>query len=117
MKISKKELKPSFNIAKTKEEINIKKEANKAEKKVAQDISKIMTINSGAKLFDPTDLRVKDSRVEIKTAITAKQIIVTEKMLDKLLKQSARVGKNPVLLLNFQNSKLNIKKWILTPLE
>lgn len=97
--------------------INIKLEANKEEKKLAKLMNGKRTINSGSKLFDPADIKLDDYIIDLKTAFKQKQIIVNEKMLKKILSESDRVGKKPLIMLNFPNSKLRIKKWIIVPYE
>lgn len=99
------------------DDINIKKVANKEEEKIAKLLGGRKTIKSGAVKFDPADISLADSIVEIKSALKQKQIIVKESMLNKLLKESMRVGKEPVMILNFSKSDLRIKKWILIPYE
>ena len=98
-------------------ELNIKKEANNQERKIAKAIGGINTIKSGGYIFDPADIRLEDSIVEVKNALKSKQIIIKEEMLGKLLKESNRVGKNPIMILNFPYSNLRIKKWIIIPYE
>lgn len=97
--------------------INIKLESNKEEKKLAKLMNAKQTINSGAKLFDPADIKLDEYIIDLKTAFKQKQIIINEKMLSKIIVESDRVGKKPLLMLNFPNSKLKIKKWILIPFD
>jgi hypothetical protein len=108
----------SFSITdEVNESSKVKKFSNKEESKIAKSINASTTIQSGAYIFDPADVRLDDFVIEVKSAKTAKQIIVTEKILDKILNESARVGKNPMVMLNFPNTKLRKKKWVVVPYE
>jgi len=96
---------------------NVKKWANKQESKVAKALGARQTINSGVKLFDPADMKLGNNLIELKNAKDQKQIIVTVDMLKKLLAEASRVGKDAVLVLNFPNSDLRIKKWMVLPYD
>ena len=111
-----KKRKESFSISSALPE-DRKKFSNKEEKKIAKEIGGKRTVNSGAKFFDPADIKIEETLIEVKSAQTQRQIIITVDMLDKLITQANRVGKNPVLMLNFPNSKLRNKKWILVPYD
>ena len=117
MKQPKKEAKKKFSLKDFNEinSSNVKKKSIQQERKVVKKINATLTAQSGAKLFDPADIRMVDSIVEVKSALKSKQIIITESMLGKLLSESARVGKNPVLMLNFPNSELRNKMWAMMP--
>lgn len=112
---SKKERK-NFSITEL-NDINIKKEANRQERKIAKKIGGKNTMKSGGFIFDPADIKLEDSIVEVKNVIKSKQLIIKEEMLEKLLKESSRVGKKPIMILNFPYSNLRIKKWVLIPYE
>lgn len=92
---------------------SIKMQANNAE----NDIVKVFqTPNSGSVQGLKTDLFVGNACIDVKTALKAKQIIVSEDMLNKLLDDALEVNKEPVLLLYFPNSNLRQKKWVIRPL-
>lgn len=114
MKIPKNK-KQSFSLVN--KDKNVKVWANKQESKVAKALGARQTINSGVKLFDPADMKLGNNLIELKNAKTQKQIIVTVAMLDKLLSEASRVGKDAVLVLNFPNSNLRIKKWMVFPYD
>lgn len=111
--------KKSFSIEnKLNESGNQKIFSNRQEKKVAKKINAIPTVQSGSRLFDPADIRLTDYVIELKSVLKSKQVIVNEDMLEKILSESARVGKSPMIMLNFPNSKkLRKKIWILVPFK
>jgi len=110
---SKKDKKGSFEFN-TPEET--KTFANKEEKKIAKKIGGKQTINSGAIPFMPGDIYLGNYLIDVKSAKTSKQIIVSEDMLRKLEDDAGVEGKNPVLFLNFPNcEKLKNKQWVLLP--
>lgn len=92
--------------------------ANKQEKIIAKKIGGKLTVNSGALRFMPGDIYLGKNLIDVKSAKTSKQIIITESMLNKLETDAALKSKNPVLLLNFPNSKeLQNKEWIMFPIR
>ncbi len=114
--IEPKNRKPSYKLN---AEVTIKDFANKQEKKIAKDIKGKLTVNSGAKKFMPGDIYLGSDFIDVKSAKTSNQVIITVDMLNKLEQQAALMRKNPVLMLNFPNSNKRLKniQWVLIPLE
>lgn len=98
-------------------DINVKLEANKQEKNISKLVNGKRTINSGVVFFDPADIKIDEYIIDLKSAIKQKQIIVNESMLNKIILEADRVGKKPLIMLNFPNSNLRIKKWLVVPYE
>lgn len=119
MKQPKKDTKKTFSLKDSGivDSSNVKRKSIQQERKVAKKINAVLTAQSGAKLFDPADIKLVDTIIELKSALKSKQIIITESMLQKLITEGSRVGKNPVLMLNFPVSKLRHKMWALIPFE
>ena len=104
-------------IGKPKEE-SIKSLANKQEKKISKKLSGRQTPNSGSTKFLKGDIYKEDYMIDLKSALTQKQITITEDMLRTLEVNSIRQGKQGVLLLNFPASKkLNSKTWLVIPYD
>ena len=92
--------------------------ANKQEKLIAKKLGGKQTINSGAIPTMPGDIYLGENLIDVKSAKTSKQIIVSEKMLQKLESDANLKHKNPVLLLNFPScDKLKNKQWVLLPVK
>lgn len=92
---------------------SIKKFANNEEKKFAKESGTIRTPASGATTFLKGDSLDSSNMYDLKSTKNS-QIIVTVDMLRKLEKDAFRMGKNPVLVLNFVGkNKLTNSKWYL----
>lgn len=96
------------------DETSNKDRANKQERRI-EDIFR--TPNSGAIAGMKADLFVGDIAIDIKSALKSNQIIITVSMLKKLIDDALESGKNPALLLNFPQSNLIHKEWIMRPLQ
>lgn len=92
---------------------SIKKFANNEEKKFVKESGTIKTPASGATTFLKGDSLDANNMYDLKSTKNS-QIIITVDMLSKLEKDAFRVGKNPVLVLNFAGkNKLVNSKWYL----
>ena len=90
---------------------------NKEEKQFAKKIDGLRTPNSGAIKFIPGDVIKGDYLIDLKST-DKQQIIINEKMIEKIESESGRVGKKPIIILFFRRTKkLRNKKWILMPYE
>lgn len=95
---------------------NIKKLANKEERKFAKETNSMLTPNSGSTPFLKGDMFNGDVLIDMKSALVGKSVTVDEKMLRKLEQDGVRSHKQVALILNFTKSKdLTHKRWILTP--
>jgi hypothetical protein len=93
---------------------SIKKQANKQEKIIAKKLGAKQTPNSGSTPFLKGDMIKGDQVMDIKSALTTNSITITVDMLVKLEQDAIRVGKIPILLLNFPHAKgLIHKMWSL----
>jgi len=106
--------KTSFSINSKK---SIKKTVNKEEKQFAKDIDGFRTPNSGAIKFLPGDVIKGDNIIDLKSTDHT-QIVVNEKMLQKIEHEGQKMSKKPIIILFFRKTKkLKNKKWILMPYE
>lgn len=108
--------KQSFSLSNRGSE-SVKSFANKQERNFAKEIGGKTTPASGGTPHIKGDVLNTSKMFDLKSAKTSNQIIVTEKMLKKLLDDAMRVGRDPVLVLDFPNSELRYKKWVLIPKE
>jgi Holliday junction resolvase len=93
---------------------NVKKFANKREKKLSTDWGIKRTPNSGSLTHFKGDLFSNEQVIDVKST-KSKQVIVTTDMLEKLVDDASQMGRDPVLVLDFPNSKLVHKQWVLMP--
>ena len=101
-------------IPKKRKDQDNKKFSISREKHLAKKFGARRTPNSGATTHFKGDLITLGEIVDIKSA-KGSQIIITIAMLDKLVDDAFRMGREPVLMLDFPNSKLQNKQWILLP--
>lgn len=114
MKKPKHDSKPYRITAKGSE--TVKSFSQKREGEFAKEIGGRLTPNSGSTPHTKGDVLSTDKMFDLKST-KSNQIIVTVSMLKKLLDDASRVGRDPVLVLDFPNSDLKNKKWICIPIE
>lgn len=97
---------------------SVKSYANKEEKRSTEKITKAMKQpNSGASKFLKGDITYENSMMDLKSTKSA-QIIISEKMLEKLESDGVTTGKKPALVLNFTHAKrLRNRMWLVIPMR
>jgi hypothetical protein len=101
-------------IPKSKKDKNVKTFANAREKKLAKKLGAKLTPNSGSLTHFKGDLFTANELVDLKSTQKS-QIVITVSMLQKLVDDAFTMGREPVLVLDFPNSDLVNKQWILFP--
>ncbi len=97
-----------------KDQKNVKRFANKREKRLADNLGVKRTPNSGSLPHFKGDLFSDNCTIDVKST-KGEQIKITVRMLEKLVNDAISMGRDPVLVLDFPNSKLTDKQWFLIP--
>ena len=92
-----------------------RKFSNKEEKSIQRTVGGMRQPNSGATPFMKGDIITGEYMLDAKST-ESRQIIVDERMLQKLESDAMTVAKKPGLVLTFPKCQIRNKKWLLIPL-
>ena len=97
-----------------------KKKAQKRERDLAEELGGKATPNSGATPMSPGDVHLPDFLLDDKFT-GKKSYSVTTETLNKLCREARSLGKDPALVIHFEDSSgikdLNPQTWVLIPLK
>jgi hypothetical protein len=93
--------------------LNVKEKSLKLEKRMAKKINGKIVQGSGNKFWNPSDISFQNYLIE--TKYTEKDVYyITQKILNKIEQEAFLFMKDPLLIIEFTNSKLiNLKNFII----
>ena len=97
-----------------------KQRSMKQESRLASELSLRPTINSGSlpSVWQKEDAYDKDFQVQMKTTTGSDARIVSRKVLHTLTDRAYELGRNPLLLITFENSDIPMPDdWAMLPVE